>query len=359
MARFVDANGFQYDPHNYDNPYGMYGNPYGQSAVGNSPANQDPRATRDSRGFTQTNFDPRYYTPPAEPNAQNANTLLGMFNFGGSGLTADQTKALEASGYDTGAGAINQWQQDVRNNGGLTWDNQVPLVSQILNEGRYREALGLNTLQSQLAQSQLNETGAYMANNRDSRFGEMVGTDQAYSQGMNDVMKSFDTARNELDMAGQGAVTGLLSRERQQVAGAQQNLSRQGLGSSSVLANARQGIQSQTGRDIAGVQEQVGGMRSSVAQQRAGAQQSMYGTQANLRADNTRSRMALDAGQADFMNRRNQTESGILGNRINLIQSMNDQAKGNASQTNESSNDGLSQVLGFASVAAPIVAALV
>lgn len=311
--------------------------------------------TMNSQGQIVNNV---YARPPTEPSAINANDFLNTFNLGGSGLTPEQQLALGNMGVDTGASRIGQWQRGVQDAGGLLWDSQVPLVAQIANEGRYREALGLNTLQSQLAQSQLNETGAFMAGNRSARFGEMVGTDQAYSQGMGEVMKSFDTARNELDMAGQGAITGLLARERQQIAGAQQNLQSRGLGSTSVMDNARQGIQQRTGRDIASVQENVGGMRSQVAQNRAGAQQSMYGTQAQIRGDNTRSRMALDAGQADFMNRRQQTESGILGNRINLIQSMNDQARGNAPAQQEQ-DDGFSNFLGVAAVAAPIIAALV
>lgn len=312
-----------------------------------------------SNPFSQwyDNFDTPYQG--SQTSAENANRFMSVFDLGESGLTPEQRASLGAQGVDTGSGQISRWQQSLGEAGGLKWDTQVPLVSQILNEKRYREALGLNTLQQQLAQSQMNETGAFMASARNDRFGEMASADQAYSQGMGDVMKSYDTARNELDMAGQGAVTGLLARERQQVSGAQQNLSSRGLGSTSIMDNARAGIQGQTGRDIAGVQEQVGGMRSQVAQSRAGAQQSMYGTQAQLRSDNTRSRMALDAGQTDFMKQRTQTENGILGNRINLIQSMNDQAKGNAPQTQDQPDNTFSQVLGVAAVAAPIIAALV
>lgn len=231
-----------------------------------------------------------------QPAAMNANQFLGMFNLGGTGLTPDQQAALSNLGVDTGASAISKWQEDVRKNP-LVWDTQVPLISQIANEGRYREALGLNTLQGQLAQSQLNQTGQQIQANNAS------------------VMGNYDTARRELDMAGQGAITGLLNRERQQIGASQQSLQGRGLGNTSIVDNARRGIQADTGQNIAGVQEQVGQQRSNLATQRG---QMQFATGSQL---------------SDFMQNRTRMETGIMGDRINLIQSMNDQAKGNAPST--------------------------
>lgn len=316
-------------------------------------------------GSTQSNPFSQWYsnfnTPyqGSQTSAENANRYMSVFNMGNTGLTPEQQAALASQGINTGAGDIAKWQQSLGEAGGFKWDTQVPIASQIANQGRFQAALGLNTLQGQQAQSQLNETGAFMASNRNARFGELTAADAGYSQGMGEVMKSYDTARNELDMAGQGAITGLLARERQQVAGAQQGLQSRGLGNTTIVDNARRGISADTGTAIAGVQEQVGGMRSQVAQNRAGAQQSMYGTQADMRQKAVMQRNMIDSGMSDFMKSRTQYENGILGDRINLIQSMNDQAKGNAPAANsvKPDNTGAYVSAGASIASAAIIAA--
>lgn len=257
----------------------------------------------------------------AEPSAAITNEYLKYFNLTGGGLTSEQEAALKASGNDTGLDAVRQWQQSARDLP-FSLDNQVGIANLVMNEARYRESLGINTLQQQLAQSQLNQTGQFLYNN------------------MNDVLGQYDTARNELDMAGQGAITGLLSRERQAIASTQQNLQSRGLGSSSVLDNARQGIQRRTSQDIAQVREDVGGQRSALAERRGQAQQS------------------LGANMADFMKYRTATEQNILQNRQGLIGSVQNQYQGNSQQAGGDKNNAQS-ALGFFAAAAPIIAALI
>lgn len=253
-----------------------------------------------------------------QPEAANANQFLKMFNLAGTGLNQSQQDALKASGYNPGLDAVADWQ---KNKDPFVLDTQVPLVGMISNETRLREVLGLNQLHANLAQSQLNATGQQIADTNRS------------------VMGSYDTARNELDMAGQGAVRGLLAREKMAIAGTQQNLQSRGLGSSSVLDNARQGVQRQTSQDIASVQEGVGAQRSALATDRAKMQ---FATGQNL---------------SEFMKYRTQYEGGLIDQRGGILSSVIDNYKANTTPQNEKNNTG--EALQTAAMVAAVAAAFV
>lgn len=253
-----------------------------------------------------------------QPDAANANQYLSMFNLAGTGLSQGQQDALAASGYNTGLGAVSDWQ---KNKDPFVLDSQIPLMGMVANETRLREVLGLNQLHANLAQQQFNTTGEYIRQNNAN------------------VMSSYDTARNELSMAGQGAITGLLSREKQAIAGTQQQMQSRGLGNTTIMDNARQGVQRRTSQDIAGVQEQVGAQRSALAQDRA--------------------KMEFAAGQnmSEFMKYRTRYEGGLLDQRGGILSSVIDNYKANAPQQNDKDNTG--QALQTAAMVAAVAAAFV
>jgi hypothetical protein len=182
------------------------------------------------------------------------------------------------------------------------------------NEARYQEALGLNAQQGQLLQTQFGQIGQQLSKQRAGALGA-VGSQGA---GAARDIRAAGTAQ-------QGAAT--------------IDAQRRGLGGTSVLQGMRRAIAGDTNANLAGLSERMASARAGVE---------------------------LDNSLANFMMQRAQGESGVLGDRIKLIESKQDRFTSKELGAPYTSSGGGNQgsqnaqsILGTVAAIAPIVAAFI
>lgn len=215
----------------------------------------------------------------------NENTWLGRTKF--DQLSDAEKQQLAALGVDlSNVSGMESWRQ----NNPLTYEGALGFGSVMANESRYQQMLGLNRLREDLAAKQLNETGNVLAN----RAGAVMG--------------DFQTARNEIEGAGASARRDILGNQTKQLAANTASARSRGLGNSTVLDSMRRGTVMDTGRNLASLGENLAQQRSGLAERQAAARASTLG----------------DLG--DFMTRRTGIETGLMGDRIGLMERRTDNA---------------------------------
>lgn len=213
----------------------------------------------------------------------NENTWLGRTKF--DQLSDSEKQMLAGLGVDlSNVSGMESWRQ----NNPLTYEGALGFGSVMANESRYQQMLGLNRLREDLAAKQLNETGNVLAN----RAGAVMG--------------DFQTAKNEIEGAGAAARRDIMGNQTQQLAANTASARARGLGNSTVLDSMRRGTAMDTGRNLASLGENLAQQRSGLAERQGAARASTLGD------------------LADFMTRRTGIETGLMGDRIGLMERRND-----------------------------------
>jgi hypothetical protein len=112
-----------------------------------------------------------------------------------------------------------------------------------------------------------------MANLSDSIQGSSLQQQEMLSRlGTQQLMGGYDTARKEASRLGRGSKRRALDREQQLGGSLSQGLQNRGLGSTTVGANLQRGLASDTGRQMADIDEGLAGMFGELALGRAGVE---------------------------------------------------------------------------------------
>jgi hypothetical protein len=112
-----------------------------------------------------------------------------------------------------------------------------------------------------------------MANISDSVQGHSLQQQEMLSRlGTEQLVGGYDTARKEAGRLGRGSKRRALDREQQLGGSLAQGMQNRGLGSTTVGANLQRGLASDTGRQMADIDEGLAGMFGNLALGRAGAE---------------------------------------------------------------------------------------
>ena len=158
------------------------------------------------------------------------------------------------------------------------------------NDLRYAQRLGLNTQQQNLANDQLNTTGQFLYD-RLRRAGDAYGD-----------------AEKAITGVGDSATRGILDNQTAQLGAATQAARGRGFYNGSPLDDAQRGVISDTNRNLAGLNESIGQLRSNFAARKADTVSGLEGDLAN------------------FMTGRTRFQTGLLGDRSNVINDRTDTA---------------------------------
>lgn len=241
-----------------------------------------------------------------DPQVQQANWGQQFAPLGG-GMSGSELARLQGAGYDTSSiSNIMNWARNANTDprtgkaNPIQDPSQLGFLNNMANESRYREMLGLNQLQGL---------------NAEQGMGQAYG---AFGGGLQGLMQGYDTARQEIQGVGQSAVGGLMAREQQQLGESRTSLQSRGLGNTTVVDNARRGIQSGTNTGLADISERIAGLRGGLAERRGA------------------SMMSAGQGLSDLLMRGTDYQNSILGERAGMLERRQDYFKGNAPQKSTS-----------------------